>query len=164
MSLFRKTVLKLDEPSGEPYAPLFEALQNFLDFLTTHEVSYNMVISAGLIEHLRKIISNRQRSRSVVVARTIPLLENALYGPPQGTSMNQRNNSPFTTFMSENGIQFLLDRIKVSLELEPTEQSRLILFTFSSRSTPILQNIKADRSMGGRHSDMARFQRRRSMY
>ena len=116
MSLFRKTVMKLDEPSGEPSAPLFEALQNFLDFLTTHEVSYNMVISAGLIDHLRKIIANRQPSRAIVVARTIPLLENALYGPPQGASVaNQRNNNPFTTFMSDNGIQFLLDRIKVHL-------------------------------------------------
>lgn len=116
MSLFRKTVLKLDEPSSEPSAPLFEALQNFLDFLTTHEVSYNMVISAGLIEHLRRIIANRQSSRSIIVARTIPLLENALYGPPQGISVaSQRNNNPFTTFMSDNGIQFLLDRIKVRL-------------------------------------------------
>lgn len=118
MSLFRNTVSKLDEPSSEPYPPLFEALLNFLDFLTTHEVSYNMVISAGLIEHLRKIIANRQPSRSIMVARTIPLLENALYGPPQGPSSGgQRSNNPFASFMSDNGIQFLLERIKVCVVL-----------------------------------------------
>jgi E3 ubiquitin-protein ligase HUWE1 len=114
MSLFRKTVAKLDEPSSEPYAPLFESLQNFLDFLTTNEVSYNMIISAGLIEHLKKIVANRQPSRAIVVSRTIPLLENALYGPPQVSTVGQRNNSPFSQFISENGIPFLLDRIKVS--------------------------------------------------
>lgn len=114
MSLFRKTVSQLDEPSSEPYAPLFEALQNFLDFLTTHDGSYSMVIGAGLVEHLMKIVANRQPSRSIVVARTIPLLENALYGPPQGPGAPaQRANSPFTSFMNQGGIQFLLDRIKV---------------------------------------------------
>lgn len=113
MSLFRKTVAKLDEPSTEPYAPLFEALQSFLDFLTTNEVSYNMIISAGLIEHLRKIVSNRQPSRSIVVARTIPLLESTLYGPPQAFTAGQRGNNPFSQFISDNGIPFLLDRIKV---------------------------------------------------
>jgi E3 ubiquitin-protein ligase HUWE1 len=120
MSLFRKTVSKLDDASLEPfaYAPLFDALQNFLDFLITHDVSYNMVVSAGLIEHLRKIVANRQPSRAIMVARTVPLLENALYGPSQSTSAaSQRNNNPFSIFMSDNGIQFLLERIKVSSTL-----------------------------------------------
>lgn len=114
MSLFRKTVARLDDSSSEPYAPLFEALQNFMDFLTTNEVSYNMIISAGLIEHLKKVVANRLPSRATMVSRTIPLLENALYGPPQVSTAGQRNNSPFSQFLNDSGIPFLLDRIKVS--------------------------------------------------
>jgi E3 ubiquitin-protein ligase HUWE1 len=165
MSLFRKTVLKLEEPSSEPSAPLFEALQNFLDFLTTHEVSYNMVISAGLIEHLRKVIANRQPSRSIVVARTIPLLENALYGPPQGTSVaTQRNNNPFTTFTSDNGIQFLLDRIKVRPGLFGFIGHEITDYiVFSLRLIQTSQNTRMGRPTGVRHLGMARCRHRRSM-
>ncbi|KAG8786740.1 hypothetical protein FRC15_010808 [Serendipita sp. 397] len=116
MSLFRKTVSSLDDNFREPPYPLFDALQTFLDFLTTHEVSYNMIIGAGLIEHLRKIIADRQPSHATLVAKTIPLLDNALYGPPPGPSSNQRNNSPFSTFMGDSGIQFLLERIKYEVD------------------------------------------------
>ncbi|KAG8835313.1 hypothetical protein FRC17_004095 [Serendipita sp. 399] len=116
MSLFRKTVSVLEDPTKEPPYPLFDALQTFLDFLTTHEISYSMIIGAGLIDHLKKIIADRQPSHATLVAKTIPLLDNALYGPPPGPSSTQRNNSPFTTFMSDNGIQFLLERIKYEVD------------------------------------------------
>lgn len=126
MSLFRKTVAKLEEAEAESVYPLFEALQIFLDFLTTHEVSYNMVISAGLIDHLRKVVSIKRSSYAVIVAKTIPLLENALYGPPQGpSSANQRNNNPFTVFLNDGGIQFLLERIKWEVETDIVEYSHL---------------------------------------
>lgn len=115
MTLFRKTVARLDETESDLAIPVFEALQTFLEFLSTHEISYNMVISAGLVEHLMKIIANRQPSLLTVVARTVPLLENSLYGPPQSSAALPRNNSPFQSFLNEGGIQFLLDRIQVGL-------------------------------------------------
>lgn len=117
MTLFRKTVARLesDETESEPAIPVFEALQTFLEFLSTHEISYNMVISAGLVELLMKVIGNRQPSLLTVVARTVPLLENSLYGPPQSSAALPRNNSPFQSFLSQGGIQFLLDRIQVGI-------------------------------------------------
>ncbi|KZT10978.1 uncharacterized protein LAESUDRAFT_721398 [Laetiporus sulphureus 93-53] len=113
MSLMRRTVAEVAQPSSALPQSFVESLLSFVTYIATHASGGNMVVGAGLIPILIQIIENRLPNRLYVVSKTMQLVDNVLYG----------FNNAFQLFCNARGVEVLVDRIEYEVDLDLEEHA-----------------------------------------
>jgi E3 ubiquitin-protein ligase HUWE1 len=143
MTLVRKTVLDVSNPTSILQHSFIEALLSILTFIASHAAGGNMIVGAGLVPMLIQIIETRLPQRLLVVSRTMQLVDNVLYSFANA----------FQLFCAARGVDVLVERIEVCVN-EPFS-GRAPNLSFSIQYE-VDQDIK-EYSQGQRSRDIGGF-------
>lgn len=105
MALVRKTVADIADPDSTIPQSFIEAILSFVTLITSQASGGNMVVGAGLIPLLIKIIDNKLPKRLLVVMKTMQLLDGILYS----------FTNAFNMFCTSRGVEALVDRVEVGV-------------------------------------------------
>ncbi|KAK7472586.1 E3 ubiquitin-protein ligase tom1 [Stygiomarasmius scandens] len=106
MTLIRKTVTDIADPTCALPNSFAEALLSFVTFIASHSSGGNMVVGAGLIPLLIQIIENKLPSRLSVVSKSMQLVDNVLYS----------FTNAFNLFCTSRGVEALVERIEFEVD------------------------------------------------
>ncbi|KAF9118932.1 hypothetical protein BGW39_000739, partial [Mortierella sp. 14UC] len=104
--MLRKTVSGLDSDAVIYPQEFVDAIVAFIGYIISGQTGGNMVIAAGLVPVLLKLLVNRRASQVKNVAKSIHLLDSLIYG----------YSSAFTSFCTSDGLNILVARIKDETE------------------------------------------------
>ncbi|GJJ06087.1 hypothetical protein Clacol_000276 [Clathrus columnatus] len=121
MSLLRRTVTDIANPSSNLPNTLVEALISFVTFIATHASGGNMVVGAGLIPMLVQLIENKNHNRLSIVSKAMQLVDNVVYGFPNA----------FQLFCNAQGVQAVVLRIKDEVDFDIAQNEKLGHIAFS---------------------------------
>ncbi|KAF8985816.1 hypothetical protein BGZ46_001784 [Entomortierella lignicola] len=105
--MLRKTVNGLDSENVAIPQEFPDAIFAFITFLAGSQSGGSMLISAGIIPTILKLLNNKHASQLKNVIKGVTILDNLVYG--FGTA--------FTTFCSSDGLNILVARIKDEVDL-----------------------------------------------
>jgi E3 ubiquitin-protein ligase HUWE1 len=106
MTLLRRTIHDMADPSNDIPQSFIEALLSFISFLATHTAGGNMLIGAGIIPLLIEVTKNQLPRCLAIVSKTMTLIDNILYG----------YQNAFQVFVGAGGVNVMVDRVKVCAE------------------------------------------------
>ncbi|KAF9173026.1 hypothetical protein BGX20_004283 [Mortierella sp. AD010] len=104
--MLRKTLNSLDSEDAVPPQDFLDTVFAFISFLAGSQSGGSMLISAGIVPVILKLLNNKRASQLKNVTKAVSLLDNLVYG--FGTA--------FTSFCSSNGLNTLVARIKDEVE------------------------------------------------
>ncbi|KAF8948924.1 hypothetical protein BGZ47_001133 [Haplosporangium gracile] len=104
--MLRKTVSGLDSDEAIYPRDFVDAIFAFIGYIISGQTGGNMVIAAGLVPVLLKLLVNKRASQVKNVTKSIHLLDSLIYG----------YSSAFTSFCTSGGLNVLVARIKDEVE------------------------------------------------
>ncbi|KAG0275588.1 hypothetical protein BGZ95_008615 [Linnemannia exigua] len=104
--MLRKTVSGLDSDAVIYPQEFVDAIVAFIGYIISGQTGGNMVIAAGLVPVLLKLLVNKRASQVKNVTKSIHLLDSLVYG----------YSSAFTSFCTSDGLNILVARIKDETE------------------------------------------------
>ncbi|KAK5816821.1 hypothetical protein F5H01DRAFT_405347 [Linnemannia elongata] len=104
--MLRKTVAGLDSDEVIYPQDFVDAIFAFIGYIISGQTGGNMVIAAGLVAVLLKLLVNKRSSQVKNVTKCIHLLDSLIYG----------YSSAFTSFCTSDGLNILVARIKDEVE------------------------------------------------
>ncbi|KAF9353291.1 hypothetical protein BGX26_008924 [Mortierella sp. AD094] len=133
--MLRKTVNGLDSENSALPQDFLDAVFAFISFLAGSQSGGSMLISAGIVPVILKLLNNKHASQLKNVTKAVSLLDNLVYG--FGTA--------FTSFCSSDGLNTLVARIKDEVELslnlvkeaESSQMSDVASTSSSNEASPI---------------------------
>ncbi|KAK3832797.1 MAG: hypothetical protein J3R72DRAFT_372754, partial [Linnemannia gamsii] len=119
--MLRKTVSGLDSDTVIYPQEFVDAIVAFIGYIISGQTGGNMVIAAGLVPVLLKLLVNKRASQVKNVTKSIHLLDSLIYG----------YSSAFTSFCTSDGLNILVARIK-----DETEYALGIVKDFDTSQSP----------------------------
>ncbi|KAG0374801.1 hypothetical protein BGX24_009910 [Mortierella sp. AD032] len=119
--MLRKTVSGLDSDTVIYPQEFVDAIVAFIGYIISGQTGGNMVIAAGLVPVLLKLLANKRASQVKNVTKSIHLLDSLIYG----------YSSAFTSFCTSDGLNILVARIK-----DETEYALGIVKDFDTSQSP----------------------------
>ncbi|KAI8349558.1 hypothetical protein B0O80DRAFT_501281 [Mortierella sp. GBAus27b] len=99
--LLRKIINGMDSDNAYPQ-DFIDAIFAFVTYIIGSQSGGSMVVSAGIVPVLLKLLSNRHFSQVKNVTKSVSILDSLIYG----------FSTAFTSFCSSNGLETLVTRIK----------------------------------------------------
>ncbi|KAF9096459.1 hypothetical protein BGX23_011187 [Mortierella sp. AD031] len=104
--MLRKAVSGLDSETAIYPQEFIDAIFAFISYIISGQTGGNMVIAAGLVPCLLKLLINKHESQLKNVTKSISLLDSLIYG----------YSAAFTSFCTSDGLNVLVARVKDETE------------------------------------------------